>query len=115
MIGHALDKYELEKIWQEYIQWNEEYYSDFWTYGLFSWNELTEVYTAPDTPWPPKRKTTRQARGNYPKPTQNFLVCSRGVSNDKSPGRWERKWVKNQFSIEIFVCKFENFLKKFKS
>ena len=26
-------------------------------------------------------------------------------------GKMERKWVKYQFSIEIFVCKFENFSK----
>ena len=29
------------------------------------------------------------------------------------PGRRDRKWIKSQFSIEIFICKFQNFLNKF--
>ena len=31
--------------------------------------------------------------------------CSRGAKHDKSSGNG-RKWVKNQFSTEISVCKF---------
>ena len=48
---------------------------------------------------PPNSKVPTQSRI---KTTLQIFVCSRGVENDKGPGRWERKWVKNQFSIEIF-------------
>ena len=33
----------------------------------------------------------------------------------KGHGKWERKWVKDPFSIQSFVGKFENSLKNFKS
>ena len=29
------------------------------------------------------------------------------------PGRWDRKWIKSQFSFEIFICKFQNFRREF--
>ena len=30
-------------------------------------------------------------------------------------GRWDRKWIKSQISIAIFIWKFQNFLNKFQS
>ena len=42
-------------------------------------------------------------------------LFSIAVENYKCPGRWDRKWIKSQFSIEIFKFKFQNFLYKFKS
>ena len=44
-----------------------------------------------------------------------MVLFSRDIYNDKGPGRWDRKWIKNQFSIEILICKFQNFLNKFQS
>ena len=40
---------------------------------------------------------------------------SRAGENDKGPGRWDRKWITRQFSIEIFIGKFQDFLNKFQS
>ena len=65
----------------------------------------SSVYRASQPPTPQTLKDP-QVRTNHPKPIQKILACSRGIYNDKSPGRWERKWVKNPFSIEIFLCKF---------
>ena len=57
---------------------------------------------------PPNAKVPPQARRNYP-PNQPQKFWYVPEVYDKSPGRWERKWIKNQFPIEIFVCKFQNF------
>ena len=58
--------------------------------------------------------------GSFPPPARNRKNCcrkrvlfSRAVLNDKAPGRWDRKWIKSQFSIEIFICNFQDFLNKF--
>ena len=69
----------------------------------------TGIFTAPQPLPPTKAKViegTPQSRRNYhPKkqPTPKILLCSTGAEN----GNWERKWVKKQFSIEIFGCKFQ--------
>ena len=59
-------------------------------------------------------------RGKLPPPPETEKYCcrkmelfSRAVENDKGPGRWNRKWIKGQFSIEIFICKFQNFSTNF--
>ena len=41
---------------------------------------------------------------------RKMVLFSRAVENDKGPGRRDRKWIKSQFSIEICICKFQNFL-----
>ena len=40
-----------------------------------------------------------------------MVLFSRVVLNETGPWRSERKWVKNQLSIKILVCKNQNFLK----
>ena len=46
---------------------------------------------------------------------RKMVSFSRAVENDQGPGRLDRKLVKSQFSIEIFVGKFKNFHNKFQS
>ena len=46
-----------------------------------------------------------------PKKVVKNGVIFRAVENGKCPGRSDKKWVKTQFSIEIFLCKFKSFLK----
>ena len=62
---------------------------------------------------------TPQARvKTSPLPPGQPTNLRRPPPNQKSysgPGKLERKWVKYKFSIEIVVCKFQNFLKNFKS
>ena len=60
-----------------------------------------------------------QAGGGEPR---NRVICwrkmvlfSRAVKNDKVPGRLYRKLVEIPFSVEIFIYKFKDFLKKFQS
>ena len=59
--------------------------------------------------------------GSFPPPETEGNCCRkmvlfpRAVKNYKGPGIWDRKWVKSQFSIEIFICKFQSFLNKFQS
>ena len=52
--------------------------------------------------------------GDYPPPETVIIVVENGVIfqrciNDKGPGKWDRKWINSQFSIEIFVLKLKVF------
>ena len=42
-----------------------------------------------------------------------MVLFSRAVYNDNCQGRWDRKCIKSQCSIEIFICKFQSFLNKY--
>ena len=37
------------------------------------------------------------------------MLFSRGIKNDKGPGREDRNWVKCPLSIEIFVWKYKKY------
>ena len=61
------------------------------------------------------RRHPQEEWGKYPPKPKKIIVFSSGVENDKVPGRRNRKWVKRQFSIEIFVCKNLKISQKFQS
>ena len=62
-----------------------------------------------------------RGRGKLPPPPETKKIVVEkwcyfpDLYNMTGPWRWDRKWIKIQFSIEIFICKFQNLLIKFQS
>ena len=111
-------------IWMLFLNWNVALGTNRrsrskWSRWQFSHFDNRVKITG--RKWVEFRGASRgERRGDYspPKPKKccrKMVLFSRGVKNDKRPGRWDRKRIKSQFSIEIFICKFQNFLNQFQS